>query len=91
MNKITITIACTIALATSALAEPPAIYSDDGEFLGTLGSRYEPDSVNNPYGRYGSKFAPDSINNPYGRYGNKFSPDRVTIPGDDGSDLEYEQ
>ena len=24
------------------------------------------DSVSNPYGRYGSKYSPDSINNPYG-------------------------
>ena len=26
----------------------------------------DPNSVANPYGRYGSKYSPDSINNPYG-------------------------
>ena len=25
---------------------------------------YDPNSVANPYGRYGSRFSPDSINNP---------------------------
>jgi hypothetical protein len=26
----------------------------------------DPESISNPFGRYGSRFSPDSINNPYG-------------------------
>jgi hypothetical protein len=28
-------------------------------------NRYDRNSVSNPYGRYGSRYSPDSINNPY--------------------------
>ncbi len=56
----------------------------------TNSNQYDPDSLNNPFGRYGSRFSPespnnsfgagnrfnpDSLSNPYGRYGNQFSPD----------------
>lgn len=29
------------------------------------GSQYNPNSINNPYGRYGSEYSPTSANNPY--------------------------
>jgi hypothetical protein len=55
-------------------AEPPKIYSQNGQYLGTLSNNpYDRDSVSNPYGRYGSQYSSDSINNPYGKYGSQFS------------------
>ena len=69
-----------LAMTTSAMAGAPEIYSDEGKFLGNLGSQYDPNSVHNPYGRYGSQYAPESVNNPYGRYGNPYSPDAVPNP-----------
>ena len=35
--------------------------------------KYDPNSVNNPYGKHGSKYSSDSINNPYGQYGSRYS------------------
>lgn len=46
----------------------------DGNFLGKLStSRYDCESISNPYGRYGSKYSSSSIWNQYGRYGSKYS------------------
>lgn len=50
-----------------------SIYSQRGAYLGNTGSRYDANSVNNPYGRYGSRYSPESINNPYGQYGSRYS------------------
>jgi hypothetical protein len=86
--KIIYAVFCALALmATSALADPASIYSADGKFLGTLGGRYEADSINNPYGKHGNRYNPDSVNNPYGQYGNRYSPDYVDLPEreDDGN------
>lgn len=48
--------------------------------LGDLnGDRFQPDSVNNPYGA-GSRFNADSLNNPYGQYGSRFSTQSWTNP-----------
>ena len=45
-----------------------------GRYLGnTSPNQYDPNSINNPYGRYGNPYSPDSIHNPYGA-GNKFGP-----------------
>ena len=71
----------------------------NGEYLGQLGgSKYAPDSTNNPYGQYGSKYSPESINNPYGEYGSKYSPNSpnnpyatdlsIPIVGDPGTGVE---
>lgn len=60
--------------ASTALAESPYLVSPDGTYLGTLGGKYESNSVNNPYGRYGSPYSSGSINNPYGPYGSPYSP-----------------
>ena len=43
------------------------------------GNKYNPKSINNPYGIYGSKYSPKSINNPYGA-GSKFKIDSPTNP-----------
>lgn len=52
----------------------PAIVGRDGQYLGRLnGNRYDPQSVNNPYGQYGSPYSPTSINNPYSIYGSPYS------------------
>lgn len=52
----------------------PMSASPEGKFLGRLGgSRYDPESTNNPYGKYGSRYSPDSINNPYGEFGSIYS------------------
>lgn len=62
-------------IAIPAYAAPPYIVSQDGKYLGTLDGQYDPESVNNPYGRYGSKYSPDSANNPYA-----ISPPRIVGP-----------
>lgn len=49
------------------------IISDDGKYLGKIGSPFDPDSILNPFGKYGSQFSSDSINNQFGKYGGKFS------------------
>ena len=56
------------------------LYNGDGEYRGQIGgSRYDSDSVNNPYGRYGSKYSSDSINNPYGA-GSRYNSDSPSNP-----------
>ena len=50
------------------------------KYLGNNGSKYDPNSVNNPYGRYGSRYSADSINNKYGKYGSKYSDQSVNNP-----------
>ena len=52
-----------------------------GDYLGCLNcSEYDPDSVQNPYGKYGSPYSPDSMNNQYGQYGSPSSPKSPTNP-----------
>lgn len=67
--------------AGPVLADPPSLYSRDGKYLGNLSTnKYDPNSVNNPYGRYGSKYSSDSINNEYGRYGSPYSSESANNP-----------
>lgn len=49
------------------------IISDEGEYLGTISSKYDSNSIFNAYGTYGSKYGSDSIWNKYGSYGGKYS------------------
>ena len=61
-----------LRLATLVLSLLPAfahaqglilVDPSDGKYLGNLNaSRYDPNSVSNPYGQYGSRYSPDSIN-----------------------------
>jgi hypothetical protein len=58
----------------------PSTSSHHGEYRGCLNcSRYDPNSVQNPYGRYGSPYSPDSLTNPYGA-GNRYAPDSPRNP-----------
>lgn len=81
------TIPALLALLVSAVpgfvqAEPPHLADrQTGKYLGNLSAnQYDPNSVNNPYGRYGSQYSPDSVNNPYGRYGSRYSNDSPNNP-----------
>lgn len=81
MTKFALLFAATAIIGTTAMAQSPQIYSQDGTYLGNLNSnQYDPYSVANPYGRYGSQYSPDSINNPYGQYGSQYSPNSVNNP-----------
>lgn len=65
----------------AARAQAPEIYSSDGKYLGNLSANVlDPNSVNNPIGRYGSPLSSDSINNPIGRYGSPLSNQSVNNP-----------
>lgn len=67
--------------ATTANAQNAVdLYANDGTYLGNNGNRYDPNSVNNPYGQYGSKYSQDSINNPYGTYGSRYSAESPNNP-----------
>jgi len=53
---------------------PPKLYAPNGKYLGNLSkSRFEPDAIANPFGRYWNRFSPGSVNNPYGRYGGPYT------------------
>lgn len=66
---------------TTAIAQSPAIYSQDGEFLGNLNNNpYDYNSVANPYGKYGSPYGYNSVNNPYGKYGSQYSAQGANNP-----------
>lgn len=65
----------------SAFAEPPSLYSQDGKYLGNLSTnKYDPNSVNNQFGRYGNPYSADSINNKYGKYGSQYSNESANNP-----------
>gem|GEM_PF-6204034 len=51
----------------------PKIYANDGSYRGHMGSQYDPESINNPYGKYGSQYSAESIKNQYGQYGSQYS------------------
>lgn len=62
------------AFTKSAHAAPEIYDSQTGQYLGNLSkNQYDPNSVNNKFGRYGSEYSPDSINNPYSKWGSPYS------------------
>ncbi|KGE04938.1 hypothetical protein [Pseudohaliea rubra] len=62
----------------AALALPVA--AQTGSHLGNLSANpYAPDSTANPYGA-GSRYDANSINNPYGRYGSPYSNQSANNP-----------
>ena len=65
-----------------AQAETPWLEDGrSGKYLGSLNANpYDPESVNNPHGRYGSRYSQDSINNPFGQYGSPYSSDSANNP-----------
>lgn len=88
MRKTLVTLATAVFLTfpvvsnpTTASAQPPQLYSQDGKYLGNLSSNpYDANSTSNPYGQYGSRYSPDSINNPYGQYGSPYSDKSANNP-----------
>jgi hypothetical protein len=58
------------------LGRPPPVLEgpNTGEFPVDTGSRFDPHSLKNRYGRYGSRYSQDSIHYPYGRYGSRYRP-----------------
>jgi hypothetical protein len=80
--KFVILVLLTIFILPAAQAEPPHLRDrQTGKYLGNLSANpYDPNSVNNPYGRYGSPYSADSINNPYGQYGSRYSNDSSNNP-----------
>lgn len=54
------------------------MFMDLGSSEAIAGCPYDPDCIDNPYGRYGSPYSPDSINNPYGA-GNPYSNEEFYI------------
>ncbi len=53
------------------------IVAKDGTFLGTVGSKYDSNSIFNEYGSYGGKYSSKSIFNEYGTYGSKYGTNSV--------------
>lgn len=49
------------------------LVAQDGTFLGTVGSEYDPDSIFNEHSLYGSEYGPDSIHNEYSIHGSAHS------------------
>ncbi|MFA4826479.1 MAG: hypothetical protein WC593_15115 [Methanoregula sp.] len=78
--KTLVIISLVLCLAAPAFAQVQ-LYARDGTYLGNATNNpYDPNSVNNPYGRYGSQYSSDSINNKYGKYGSPYSsqsPDNI--------------
>ena len=79
----TLLVIAALTLATAATAQTvdfrnsnnsPKIIAPDGTYRGNLNNnRFDPNSINNPFGKYGSQFSPDSVNNRFGTYGNPYS------------------
>lgn len=67
-------------IQSPAHGRAPVLIDKQGNFRGTLGNQYDPNSVNNPYGKYGSPYSPDSINNPYSNAGSPYSQLSPTNP-----------
>jgi hypothetical protein len=85
--KTLVAVLLVLSLSTPALAQY-RLHARDGTYLGNVTNNpYDPNSINNPYGRYGSPYSPDSIHNEYGRYGSRYSsqsPDNIYYGGEDG-------
>ena len=71
-----------VFISPVAQADPPHLRNQQtGKYLGNLSANpYDPNSLNNPYGRYGSSYSAESINNPYGQYGSRYSNDSPNNP-----------
>ena len=49
-----------------------SIFASDGQYLGRLTNRFDPQSAFNEFGLYGSKYQANSTNNRYGQYGSPY-------------------
>ncbi len=72
--KIILAILLTLICQAAHANQVYDIYANNGVYLGNTGSRYDMNSINNPYGKYGSQYSPSSIHNNYGQYGSQYSP-----------------
>jgi hypothetical protein len=84
--QISLIIAAMLFTVSPAAAQwgntSPRIYAPNGQPLGTMNNnRFDPNSINNPYGRYGSPYG-NNLNNPYSPYGfrNSLSPQSPSYP-----------
>ena len=67
-------------VSSYSYTNPATVVSPAGEYLGnTSSNKYDPDSINNPYGKFGSKYSNESSNNPY-------ATNAPQLYGQDGSD-----
>ena len=70
----------TIACLVSSMLLVIVSAANAQEFIGILSNNpYLKDSISNPFGA-GNKYNPKSINNPYGIYGSKYSNKSATNP-----------
>lgn len=60
--------------------EGAIIINDDGEYIGKIARKSDPDSIFNQYGQFGSKYRSGSIWNEYGKNGNKLRSGSVFHP-----------
>jgi hypothetical protein len=78
--------ASAILMCICGLAAPAS-----AQYLGNYNSsRYDPNSISNPYGA-GSPYNPNSVNNPYGRYGSQHSNDSANNPYATNAPKVYDQ
>ena len=77
MKKLII-LAVGIMISGPAMAQVQDLYANDGTYLGnTSSNQFDPNSINNQFGKYGNQFSANSVNNQFGQYGSQFS---VTSP-----------
>jgi len=80
MRAATLAVSSLLVMVTPSRAEQlcvtyakAKIVADDGRYLGSVTSVYDPESILNKYGNYGNEYSSTSIWNEYGRYGGKYS------------------
>ena len=79
-----IVLICT--LPSICNADGPHLYAPDGTYLGDMNNDpTDPNSINNPTGKYGSPVSPYSIHNPTDLYGSPVSPQSPNRPGIQGA------
>jgi len=82
---VALTIMSAYMVVSDTHAGPPRVYSRDGKYLGDAdANQFNPNSINNRFGKHGSQFEKDSINNQFGRYGSPYSRDSVNNPYESG-------
>ncbi len=70
----------------------PAVLHAAPTYIGNYNTnKYDPNSVNNPYGTSGSPYNSNSINNTYGRYGSPYSNKSATNPHATDAPKLYDQ
>ena len=74
MKNITLLLLLLLSLSVGSSYAWNDLYANDGTYLGNTNSnQFDPNSINNQFGKYGSQYSPLSINNQFGSYGSQFS------------------